>query len=193
MNELEALLLGALLARFRDEGLLVGAPSGPLAIFPAKHPQVGDLTISRPHLDGIIGVEITIGDALHDHLDNIDTHLPVAQRAERLAGDVVRFVRELFSDRLLFWRSMDGQSVGWRECGNAAHRDPLVLDDRSYSVYLWSQPLGEWRASTALLARGLLRNQREYEVAAMLLETADLPAESLERLQRMIVDYLDAQ
>ena len=193
MNEVETVLLGALLAQFRDQGLLVGAPPGPLAVFPARHPQIGDLTISRPGLGWGLGVDITIGDALHDHLDNIDTHLPLAQRAERLTRDVVRFARELFTDRLLFWRAVDGTDGGWRECGNAAHREPLVMDDRSYRLYLWSQPLGEWRASVAILGRGLLRNEREYELAVMLLEGSDVAPDQREQLQRMIVSYLDAQ
>jgi hypothetical protein len=189
MNDAEALLLGALLARFRNEGLQVGSPPGPLAVFPAKHPQVGDLTLSRPHIGGRISVDITIGDTLRDALDNIDTHLPLVRRAERLTRDVARFLQELFADRLLFWRSVDGTSAGWRERGEAGHAEPLVLDDRPYNLYVWSRPLGTWRASTAILARGRIRDERDYQIALMVLETEDIDQATREQLQQLVVKY----
>lgn len=187
MNDVEALLLGALLARFRNEGLQVGSPPGPLAVFPAKHPQVGDLTLSRP--GGSVSVGITIGDALRDTLGNIDTHLPLVERAERLTRDVARFLQELFADRLLFWRSVDGRNAGWRERGEAGHTEPLVLDDRTYNLYVWSRPLGPWRASTAILARGHIRDDREYQIALMVLEDAEIETEAREHLRQMVADY----
>lgn len=189
MNDVEALLLGALLARFRNEGLQVGSPPGPLAVFPAKHPQVGDLTLFRPRIGDSVSVEMTIGDTLRDTLNNIDTHLPLVQRAERLTRDVARFLQELFADRLLFWRSVDGRKAGWRERGETGHAEPLVLDDRPYNLYVWSRPLGTWRASTAILARGRIRDEREYQIALMVLETADIDRATRERLQQLVVNY----
>jgi hypothetical protein len=39
-----------------------------------------------------------------------------------------------------------------------------VIDDRMYNRYLWSGPLPQWRASAAILAKGRIADDREYQV-----------------------------
>lgn len=188
----EDLLLAALVERFGDQGLRVGTPPGPLAVFTAKHGEVGPLTISRPHIGAssighIIDVHVAIGDVLDDHFESFDAHLDTSERAQRLTGNVVRFLQELFADRLLFWQSTEPPlRGGWRERGEAGHTEPLVLDDRTYRVYLWSGPLGEWRASASILARGRIRDDREYQILKMHLdENSTLGGDAAER-ERMV-------
>ena len=105
---------------------------------------------------------------------------------------MVRLLQQLFNDQLYFWKSSDGQSSGWRECVDPAEAEPLVNDNRTYRTYIWSGPLGEWRASAAIVARGRIRDAREYEICRSLIDPAAPEAiDDTQRdvLVRLIADY----
>ncbi len=198
--EFPDILVQALVDRFKHEDLRLGTPPDPTVVFRAKHADVGDFTVSAPTVvEGSTGgialalVTITIGEILHDQFLNLDDHLAAADRAERVTRDVVRFLDHLFADQLLFWQSADvPRTCGWRECRDATEAEPLVLDDRSYDVYLWSRPLPRWRATTAILKRDVIRDERDYHI---LRERLHDPAEAgwqsadEARARRLIADY----
>jgi hypothetical protein len=183
------ILLAALRNRFGAGSFREGTPPEPLAVFPAKHPEVGDLSITTAG----IHASLTIGEVLSDHFNNFDTHLDDTIRAERVTRDVVRFLDHLFADRLLFWMSDDGRRRGgWRERGEAGHVEPLARDNVTYRVYLWSGPLSVWRATTSMLARGYLRNERDYEVLLTCLGDAGpnaLKDSERDRANDLIAEY----
>ncbi len=109
--------------------------------------------------------DLAVGSIVYDHFFNpYDQERGTDKAVEGIANDVVRFLGELFADRLLMWRSVDGRTRGWRERGDAGHSTPLVVDDREYLLYLWSGPLGVWRATPVILARGSIQDDREYEI-----------------------------
>jgi hypothetical protein len=169
-------LVRALASRFADVGFRLGAPSEPAAIFAGKHDDVGDATVSAPVVNAspigdVASATVAIGKVLCDEFFNFDVHLAAEERAVRLANDVVRFLEHLFADRLLFWQSADSQRVrGWRECADARLAEPLVTDDRTYDVYFWSGPLPQWRATTAILERRAIRDERDYQILLARLE-----------------------
>jgi len=175
------ILVRALVDGFGDQGFRLGVPPQPTAVFPAKHTDIGDASVSNPKfapssIGEIASAAVAVGDILADEFINLDTHLSAVQRAERLTRDVVRFLEHLFADRLVFWQAIDAsRSRGWRESTDTGQREPLVSDDRTYDVYLWSGPLPQWRASTAILARGAIRDERDYEILRIRLEA---PGES---------------
>jgi hypothetical protein len=138
---LREVLLAALTERFGDRGLRAGTRPGPIAVFPARHPEVGDVSVWDSGIEPDFHATVTVGEIIGDHFTNYDSHLESHERPERLTKDVVRFLQELFADRLLFWRSTDGQRAGWRERGDVGYSEPLVLDNRAYRTYLWSGPL----------------------------------------------------
>jgi hypothetical protein len=182
-------LLAALVDRFGSRGLRVGTPPNAIAVFPAKHPEVGDVSIGGA---GIDSATVAVGEILVDHFYNLDSHLGAHERAERLTKNVVRFLQELFADRLLFWRSTDDRNEGWRERGDAGYLEPLVLDNRIYRTYLWSGPLSVWQAIPAIFTRGRIGNDREYQIIAGLLEDgAPDGLEGAERdlTSRLVADY----
>jgi hypothetical protein len=184
------ILLAALVERFGDRGLIVGTPPGPIAVFPAKHPEVGDVSVRDSGIATNFSVLVAIGGIVEDHFDNYDFHLEGTERAERVTRDVVRFLQELFADRLLFWRSTDGRNAGWRERGDAGHSEPLVLDNRTYRTYLWSGPFSVWQALPSILARGRIRDDREYEIISALLQDAE--PEGFVRSERDLASRLAA-
>ena len=163
-------LLPALIERFIQHGLRVGAPPGPIAVFPAKHPLVGDVSVRDSGVDTNVIASVSIGEIIHDHFNNYDSHLECREREERVTRDVVRFLEQLFADRLLFWRAIDGHGAGWREGGPDGSSDPLVIDNRRYRTYRWSGPLPVWQAIPTILARGRIQDDREYEIVRAVLD-----------------------
>ena len=158
---IRGVLVPMLVERFKDRGLQLGEPPDPIAVFPGIHPEVGEIRIS----DSQTSADLAVGNIVYDHFFNpYDEERGTDKAVEGIANDVVRFLEELFADRLLMWRSVDGRTRGWRERGEAGHLAPLVIDDREYLTYLWSGPLGIWRATPVILARGSIQDDREYEI-----------------------------
>jgi hypothetical protein len=184
-------LISALTDRFADRGMRVGAPPGPIATFPAKHPQVGDVSVAGSGSEGNVIVTVAVGSILFDHFHSFDDYLEAHERVGRVTKDVVRFLEELFADRLLFWRSTDGGGAGWRERGDTGYSEPLVLDNRTYERYLWSGPLAVWQAVPAIFGRGRIRDDREREILAILLEEGGPSA--LDEAERDIAGRLVAE
>jgi len=158
---IRGVLVPMLAERFQDRGLQLGEPPDPIAVFPGIHHEVGEIRIS----DSQTSADLAVGNIVYDHFFNpYDEERGTDKAVEGIANDVVRFLDELFADRLLMWRSVDGRTRGWRERGEAGHLAPLVIDDREYLTYLWSGPLGVWRATPVILARGSIQDDREYEI-----------------------------
>ena len=156
------ILVSMLQERFPDRGMTLGAPPDPIAVFPAAHPDVGAASVWEGSGSG---ADIAVGDVAHDHFFNpYEEERGTPHAAEGIARNVVRFLEELFADRLLMWRSTDGRTKGWRERGDAGHTAPLVVDDRAYYTCIWSRPLGIWQATPTILARGRILDDREYEI-----------------------------
>jgi hypothetical protein len=186
--------LAALAARFDDRGLRTGTPPDPIATFPARHPDIGELRIWAPVLThSSIGpylhVQLAIGTLLHDSFDSIDTHLPLDARVARVTRDVIRFLEKLFADQLLFWERIDGGGKGWRECATSESLEPLVADNRSYRPYLWSGPRPIWQAVPAILARGHLGSDRDYELLVTQLRDDALDGADRQLAQRLVDAY----
>jgi|KBSSwiStaDraftv2_1062776.scaffolds.fasta_scaffold1969134_1 hypothetical protein len=125
-------LLPALLANFPNRGFQA-KESPRIGIFPAEHPDVGDVTI----VDDDSEVTVYVGDITHGHFNPYDQALTDEQVAEEVTADVVQFLNDLFADRVLLFKSPKDGSGGWR----------LLSYDHQYSLgaealtYLWSGPV----------------------------------------------------
>jgi hypothetical protein len=195
---IEDVLLAALIERFGDRGLRTGTPPEPIAVFAPKHPEVGEVSVSAlavgpSSIGETVSATVAIGEIIVDSFRNFDSHLSLGQKAERVTKDIVRFLEELFADRLLFWKATDYRGGGgWRERGSSGHTDPLVLDDRTYRTYLWSAPLATWRATPHIFARGWIRDEREYQILLILLsavEPGSLSEAERELAEKLVSDY----
>ena len=181
-------LLAALVERFGDRGLRVGAPPETDAVIPGKHPEVGDVVL---RIDSTACI-IQIGDIIGETFTDYDFDRDPAERADRITKEVVRFLDELLKDRLLFWRATDGRNAAWRERGDAGHAEPLVLDNRTYRRYISSGPLGPWQGAPAILQRGQIRDDRDYEILSAFLRDTEVGSaeESPRQLaSRLVADY----
>ena len=125
-------LIPELRQRFPDRGLEVTLAPAPRVVFPAIHPEVGNLVISDD------GYEVTLeaGNFTHSHFSNYDEHLSEDQKGMRIAADVAQFLEELFADRIVLWGSHAGSGGWFPRCEQAS---PLF---RSHGrLFVWSGPL----------------------------------------------------
>jgi len=182
-------LVPMLVDRFPNRGLSLAEPPEPIAVFPGIHPDVGDVRIA----DRQTSADLAVGNIVYDHFFNpYDDERGTDEAVAGIANDVVRFLGELFADRLLMWRSVDGRTRGWRERGEAGHSAPLVIDDREYLLYLWSGPLGSWRTTPIVLARGSIQDEREYEIVVQRVNNDGqdrLPVPDRDALKRIVEEY----
>jgi hypothetical protein len=140
-------LIPRLLDRFPGRGLrtgsLTGAPSprSPCAVFPAVHPEVGDIQIFDD------GDELTVvaGNFTHGHFECYDINTKDPARSEQIVANIVAFLEDLFSDRMVLWGSHKG-SGGWYARGDREGTE-LVDEFRDATgggrprLYVWSGPL----------------------------------------------------
>jgi hypothetical protein len=127
---ISAVLIPKLQQRFPDRGLRIGSPPSPCAVFPAIHPEVGDIEVYDD------GDELTVvaGKFTHGHFSNYDEQLSGEQKAEKLSTEVVDFLEALFSDQIVLWGSHQGAG-GWYP------RDGTHAWKTERGEYVWSGPL----------------------------------------------------
>jgi hypothetical protein len=127
------ILIPKLQERFVGRGMRVASPPSPCALFPAEHPDVGEIQIYDD------GSEVTLvaGNFTHGHFSNYDDELSVDQKAEQISGEVVTFLDALFADRIVLWGSHK-QGGGWchLDHSSSAHGP-------EQKKYVWSGPLSK--------------------------------------------------
>jgi hypothetical protein len=126
---ISAALIPKLQEHFAGRGLRTAAAS-PCAIFPAVHPEVGDIEI----YDDGDEATLLVGSFTHGHFSNYDHELSDAQRAEKIAEEVVSFLKALFADQIVLWGSHEG-SGGWHQRGEYSEYK------KDAKEYVWSGPL----------------------------------------------------
>jgi hypothetical protein len=101
-------LVPALKKRYAGRDVRYGSLPDPIAVFPAAHPSVGDLTI----WDDGEEVRVSIGEITHGHFDGYSA--PSPDKAEDwIVENVLSFLEEMFADRYLLWKLRQGGSGGW--------------------------------------------------------------------------------
>jgi len=123
------ILFPLLQKKFPGCGIADTSSSNPCYTFPAKHSEFGDILIYDD------GDEITLcaGNLTHSHFSNYED---ISEEEKKLAisEDVVRFLTEVFSDRVVFFTQRN--SGGWHAI------DPNSPDrERHEHEFVWSGPL----------------------------------------------------
>src|SRR6266478_4285680 len=98
------LLLPALSANFPNRGLRTGEPPDAIAVFPAAHSEVGDVSIYDDGNEAMVSV----GQISHGHFGWDDSNRTDAEIAKSVTDEVVRFLMDLFADRIVLWKSSGG-------------------------------------------------------------------------------------
>jgi hypothetical protein len=108
---------------------------GPFALFPAIHPDVGNLELYDE------GEEITfvVGNFTHIHFACYEAHLSPEAKAAQISADVVAFLDAIFSEQLEFWGSHSGAG-GTRPRDSQGRLSRFVFGRRAF---VWSGPVSE--------------------------------------------------
>ncbi len=89
-----------LAARFPILRIVAESADGADLTTPARHPDVGDVSISDD------GTEATpsIGSFGHSHFSDYRDDISKSMRVEAIVDDVLAFLGMLYSDRVLLWK-----------------------------------------------------------------------------------------
>ncbi|MFO0965319.1 MAG: hypothetical protein U0793_06995 [Gemmataceae bacterium] len=125
-----AVLIPKLQERFAGRGLRIDSAPSPCAVFPAVHPEFGDIQIYDE------GDELTVvaGHFTHGHFSNYDDELSVEQKAEKITDGVVHFLEEVFADEVAFWGAHESAG-GWHKRGERSDWQKAARE------FVWSGPL----------------------------------------------------
>lgn len=122
-------LLPRLQQRFSGRPLTLGLSPGPVAVFAAAHPDVGDVEI----FDDGREVTLVVGKFTHGHFSDWVSKSP-AEAEEHIVASVIDFLERLFDDQVVLWGSHRG-SGGW------CNRDNPSVKFARGPVFVWSGPL----------------------------------------------------
>ena len=131
---IRTVLLHALETNFPNRGMRTGEPPDPVVVFPAAHPDVGDVTIYDEGNEALVYV----GNITHGHFGSDDPSRTDAAATEPVTEQVVRFLNDLFADRVLLWRQSGDGAGGWYLLGCDNSSPFMGADD---SAYVWSGPV----------------------------------------------------
>ena len=113
----------------------MGFPPDPIAVFPAKDPSVGDLSI----YDDGDEVTISVGEITHGHFNPYDATLTQEEAEAEITDEVLGFLEDLFADKYLLWKSRDNGSGGWQHLDYA---DKPIQPRKNTDYFVWSGPYG---------------------------------------------------
>ena len=128
---LKETVIKALRDKFGDS-VIVDAMSAQFASFPAKHPDVGSVSIEEN------GSELTIyvGDITHGHFGSYEPNLSDEEHGVVIASEVVDFLADLFADKYLLFSARWGGGWSRVEDGFA---DNFLTGKKKW--FIWSGPI----------------------------------------------------
>jgi hypothetical protein len=124
-------LIPALIKKYGEHAFKVGSPPEPIATFPAVHQEVGDLIIC----DDDCEATIYVGNIIHVHFDPC-SDISQNEIDVTVTEDVLKFLEELFTDKILLYKSCDDGVSGWQ--GGFAGKVSSIKSNVSY--FVWSGP-----------------------------------------------------
>lgn len=124
-------LVPVLQERFPNRGLRQEMPPNPCAIFPAVHPDVGNVEI----YDDGDELTVVVGNFTHGHFSKYNFHDEYSddEKEQEIVEQVATFLDDLFADRVVLWGS-HRSSGGWYYPEYAEH------EWRYENEYVWSGP-----------------------------------------------------
>jgi hypothetical protein len=136
-------LLPALREKFPESGMRCGSPPDAIAVFPAAHPEVGDVSI----WDDGDEVIVVIGEITHGHFGAYEEDLSQEQVHQAVSENVVTFLEDLFADKVVLWHTRRGGASGWyyadeppKGAGSCGCLLAFRPKGRKAGSFLWSGP-----------------------------------------------------
>ena len=127
------LLIPAIKEAFPDKPFVFGSPPEPIAKLPSEVAEIGDLLIYDDDEEATVSVsEIT-----HSHFNPYDQSLTRDQIDRRVTDEVIEFLRALFSDRVLLYRTPSRSMGGFSVLSDSPDEEKIV---KGREYFLWSGP-----------------------------------------------------
>lgn len=126
-------LIAALERNFEDVPFTFGVAPDAVAILPSPCPEVGTLTI----YDDGDEATVDISEITHGHFNSYDESLSDDEHERSTTGSVVGFLRELFADRVLLFRTPDRRMGGWQFLDMSPEVPPR---ETGCEYFVWSGP-----------------------------------------------------
>jgi hypothetical protein len=127
-------MLSLLRAKFPISGMRESPGKSPFAVFPAIHPEVGDIEIS----DDGDELTVVVGKFTHSHFDSHEQGISDGERAERICRSVLQFLDDLLADRIeMFGTHLRGGGTRLRADEGRGIFSKIFFGRRTY---VWSGP-----------------------------------------------------
>jgi hypothetical protein len=110
----------------------INSASHDFAVFPAKHPSVGEVTIREDDNELIV----SLGDITHGHFGSYVVGLTETEHAAVISQVLINFLQDLFADRYLLFKATWGG--GWTLRDNVSD-EKLRSSHRQW--FRWSGPI----------------------------------------------------
>ncbi len=129
-------LIPALEERFAGRGMRKGVIGEPDVLFPAVHPEVGDIFIYDE------GDEITIivSGFMHVHFGTDEASSTELESTAAITRDIVQFLEDVFADRMIFWTRLGGFAGAGCSLGGANRTKSNLFVKKA----VWTKPLTRW-------------------------------------------------
>ena len=126
-------LIAALVGELPLVSFVFGTAPDPVATVRSPTPEVGTLTI----YDDGDEATVDISEISHSHFNRYGESLSDDERHQSITEDVVDFLRALFADQVLLFRTSNRRTGGWQRLDLT----PVVSDRQPhYQYFFWSGP-----------------------------------------------------
>lgn len=129
-------ILAELKSRFPAESYRVSEEGNYIAVFAAKCPDVGNVTIWDDGDEATVLIE----NITHGHFNPYNDSLSEIERAEEITDDVCDFLEALFQDKVLLWTS--GRAGGWERLdlkeSDEQNTDVIADLKKGAQYFVWS-------------------------------------------------------
>ncbi len=122
-------LIPAVREAFPDKPFSFSSPPDPIIRLPSGLAEIGDLAI----YDDGEEATVCLTEITHGHLNPYDASLAQDQVDQKVTEDVVAFLRDLFSDRVLLYRTPSRGMGGWHVFSGVPN-EVAIAEGREYFV-----------------------------------------------------------
>ncbi|MEM7504238.1 MAG: hypothetical protein AAF417_19515 [Pseudomonadota bacterium] len=133
-ESIAAELLPLLRNEFADRNMREESGTGNLVVFPAIHPEVGDIEIYTDSEE----VTLVLGKFTHVHISNDEETISATDRHRAIAQETVAFLAGIFSEEIeLYGRHFLGGGTRYRDGSSRGALSKLFFGRKTY---VWSGP-----------------------------------------------------
>ena len=130
MSTLTTYLIPKLRTHFPADSFRLGTAPDAVAVFPAIHPEFGDVEI----IDDGDELTVVLGKFTHSHFNCYEDNLSETDKSQKIVTELIKFLQDVFSDQVVFYGT---QGVG----GGCFSKERKPPENIRSKCYVWSGPV----------------------------------------------------